>query len=95
MKTRNDFMKMSSLDIFLHNGSYKMVDENLQRQLDNLIKVMERHCMKKPNPKKFYEAHDEYCKVQEQKIQNKNEWRTLIGVAKTRRINLHTQVVVL
>ena len=54
---------------------------------------MEKHCMKKPNVKKFYQAHDEYCKVQEQKIQNKNEWRTLISVAKARRINLHAQVI--
>ena len=93
MKTRKDFMKMSPTEIFIQNGSYKIVDKNLQTQLNGLMKQMEKYCFKQPNKEKWTKANNEYQRILKVKADNKEEWLILQKVAKQRQINLTQRVI--
>lgn len=97
MKKVQDFMKMNKLDVFLRNGTYKMFDENLEKQLNqyqeemNLIceKVMKTNKCSKSQFEKFKTAHDNWYNTLVKKNDNKEEWENLKRAARRRKIDLN------
>lgn len=89
MKTRKDFMSMKPLDLFFYNGSCKMVDEFLLKDLKKYKNEMKKYCFKQPNPQKFERAKQKYDETLLKKAENTKEWVLCQKVAKQRKINLH------
>ena len=96
MKLIKDFMKMNKLDVFLKNETYKMFDENLEKQLNhyqeemNLIceKAMETNECSKSQFDKFKTAHNNWYNTLVKKNDNKEEWENLKRAARRRKIEI-------
>lgn len=96
MKLVKDFMKMNKLDVFLKNETYKMFDENLEKQLNhyqeemNLIceKAMETNKCSKSQFEKFKTAHNNWYNTLVKKNDNKEEWENLKRAARRRKIEI-------
>lgn len=99
MKTKKDFETMSSLDLFLYNGTLKAKDKYYTDELEywhnESIKWCEECCCKYSKIKfdKWENAINMWRKTLNEKVNNKEEWQLLQKVAKAKGVNLKVHTI--
>ena len=99
MKTINDLEKMSSLELFLHNGTLKGKDKDLESQLEYWHEkccTAFNTCMEKLTKKNYEKlelAMNTYKSVLDEKVENKSELELLQKVARRKGVNLKKHIL--
>lgn len=101
MKNINELEAMSSLELFLHNGTLKGKDKDFEKQLEywhekccNAFNTCMEKITKK-NYEKLELAINTYKSVLDEKVANKAELEMVQRIAKRKGVNLKKHIITL